>query len=90
MIEMYNCDCIEYLRNNYRDDICIVTDPPFNIGMKYNTYKDKMDENEYFKWLSGLLTMNDYPFVVIHYPESLHKLSINLGIAPKKNNYMVL
>jgi len=27
----------------------IVTDPPFNIGKNYKTYKDKMKKDEYIK-----------------------------------------
>lgn len=60
----------------------IVTDPPFNIGYKYRTYKDRMPESEYYEMLKKLI--GDTPAVVIHYPEALHRLSIELGKAPKR------
>ena len=36
------------------ENVIYVSDPPFNIGYKYNTYKDRMKESEYFRWLSGI------------------------------------
>lgn len=60
----------------------IVIDPPFNIGYHYSTYKDRKKENEYFKELADLI--RNRPAVVIHYPESLYRLSIELGYAPTK------
>ena len=53
-ITLYNQDCKTVDIPN-RDKVCIVTDPPFNIGYKYNTYKDKMKENEYYDMLVSLL-----------------------------------
>lgn len=60
----------------------IVIDPPFNIGYHYNSYKDNKDEETYYTELANLIKYR--PAVVIHYPESLHKLSIKLGYAPTK------
>lgn len=58
----------------------IVIDPPFNIGYHYKSYKDRKKEDDYFNELAYLI--KDRPAVVVHYPESLHKLSIKLGYAP--------
>lgn len=60
----------------------IVTDPPFNIGYHYNSYKDNLDENEYIEGLCGLLEYT--PSVIIHYPESLYKISFQLGKFPER------
>lgn len=60
----------------------IVIDPPFNIGYHYSGFKDRKKEDVYFEELADLL--KGRPAVVIHYPESLHKLSIKLGYAPTK------
>jgi hypothetical protein len=59
----------------------IVTDPPFNIGYHYGTYVDKKNQDEYYKWLSDIFDRN-MPFVVIHYPENLYQLSLQMGIVP--------
>lgn len=62
----------------------IVTDPPFNIGYHYNSYKDRMKEDEYYKMLKEVFSVLDIPFVVIHYPENITRLSMELNEAPKK------
>ena len=84
MINIINADCnsvIEELKHTHTQ-LIMVTDPPFNIGYKYRSYRDKMNENEYFSMLCRLT--ESIPFVLIHYPEQLHKLSIALGESPTK------
>lgn len=73
-------DCLEIIKNIKYD--ILVTDPPFNIWYKYNSYKDKMKEEEYYDMLVKLIW--DKPAVIIHYAEQLHKLSIKLWKAPEK------
>lgn len=60
----------------------IITDPPFNIGYHYRSYKDKMQEDEYFYMLKYLFAQT--PCVVIHYPEPLYKLSSRMNRFPNK------
>lgn len=62
--------------------VCIVTDPPFNVGYHYKTYNDNKPEEEYYSWLKTIFS--NVPKVVIHYPESLYKLSIALQEAPTR------
>lgn len=62
----------------------IVTDPPFNIGYHYKTYHDRMKEDDYYRMLKEVFTTLDCPFVVIHYPENIVRLSIELGITPTR------
>ena len=79
---------IKLIHGNSKDEIkkidfdILVTDPPFNIGYKYNSYKDRMAKDEYYGMLKELIA--DKPCVIIHYAESLHELSIALGKAPTK------
>ena len=44
-------DCIEILRAIPSDsiDMCFA-DPPFNLKKKYNSYKDKLQDEEYLAW----------------------------------------
>lgn len=86
MIELYNCDCKELIDSDKLDGkkIVIVTDPPFNIGYKYNTYKDHLKEHDYLKLMEYVLTNNQFPFVVIHYPEELYKISHFINVIPTK------
>jgi len=91
MIKTYNNDCLEYLQSqNCLDDfkgrkVILVSDPPFNVGYHYNEYKDDLTEEEYYSWLDDIL--NSYDFkgrVIIHYPESLYKLSFQIGKFPTR------
>lgn len=72
----------DIIRNFDREKIIVVTDPPFNIGYKYRTYKDKMEEDDYYEMLGFFL--QDFPSVVIHYPENLYKVSFQIGKFPEK------
>ena len=84
--ELYNNDSLDIfykIINKYYDkNIIIVTDPPFNINYKYNTYTDRMDENDYYTMLDFFL--RDFPSVVIHYPEQLYKISFQIRKFPEK------
>lgn len=81
-IELYNGDCLDVISSLDLSNVIIVSDPPFNIGYHYNTYKDKMPDDDYFKFLSGIFSKA--PSVVIHYPESLYKLSQYMKLVPNK------
>lgn len=84
MIDLRCGNCLEVIENIYeqygKENIILVTDPPFNIGYKYNSYKDNMKEEEYYKMLLQLF--KDCKSVIIHYPENLYKISIKLNEAP--------
>lgn len=83
MIKLYNADCRQILKQLPKDKkYCIVTDPPFNVGYHYNTYKDNMKEADYFAWLADIFS--GFPLVCIHYPEALYKLSFKLGLFPER------
>ena len=83
-MKLYNADCLEILdKIQDRDDYIIVSDPPFNIGYHYNSYKDRMDEEAYYEWLTSIFGIG-FPSVVIHYPENLYKLSHYLGQFPER------
>jgi len=60
----------------------IITDPPFNVGYHYNTYKDNMDSEEYYEMLASVFQYA--PFVVIHYPEEIYKIAFQVGEFPDK------
>lgn len=84
--KIYNEDCqeiiYEVLSNEGIEKSIIVTDPPFNVGYHYNTYKDNLNEDEYYEVLGSIL--QDTKSVVIHYPEQLYKLSFQIGKFPER------
>lgn len=48
----------------------VATDPPYNIGFKYNEYEDKMSDEDYIDMLSEF---QSFPSAIIHYPEEMMK-----------------
>lgn len=81
-IELYNDDCNDILQTLNLNNAIIVSDPPFNVGYHYNSYSDNMDEDSYYEWLGYIFTR--YPSVVIHYPESLYKLAVQMNQYPER------
>lgn len=90
MIKIYNAECLEFMQSQTFLDltkekkVCIITDPPFNVGYHYNKYKDNLTEEEYYNFLKSIFTMYNFPFVVIHYPEPLYKISFQTSRFPEK------
>lgn len=86
MIEILNCDAETLIKSKTLDNknICIVTDPPFNIKKQYKSYQDNLEDSKYYQWLSSILMYRNCPSVIIHYPESLHKLSIQMNKSPER------
>ena len=83
-IKTINGNSIEELKKLDIDfsKVIFVSDPPFNIGYHYNTYKDRMKEDEYYDFLKNIFGVNKQ--VIIHYPEYLYKHSFNIGLFPEK------
>jgi DNA modification methylase len=77
-------DCLELLPSikASHEKLVIVTDPPFNVGYHYNSYKDSMESREYYDMLGRIF--HDVPFVVIHYPEQIYKIAFQMNEAPEK------
>jgi site-specific DNA-methyltransferase (adenine-specific) len=57
IIKLFNIDCIEgmnkYIADNSID--VVVTSPPYNIGVSYSTYNDKISREEYLDWLEQVI-----------------------------------
>lgn len=83
---LINADCrnvfYEIIANNYGRNIIIVSDPPFNIGYKYNSYRDRMKEDDYLNLMQDIFGI--FPSVIIHYPEMLYKIAFQIGKVPEK------
>lgn len=90
METLYNANCLDFIKSytfkelvNTRK-VVIITDPPFNVNYHYNSYKDKLKEDDYYKMLKEIFTSFDIPFVVIHYPESLYRIAIETNTCPQR------
>lgn len=49
--EFYLSDCRELLASMPAQSVdVIVTSPPYNMGIRYNTYEDTLEQDEYLRW----------------------------------------
>jgi adenine-specific DNA-methyltransferase len=70
-------DCIENLKKIDDESVDLVlTDPPFNIGKKYNSYADNKKAEDYFAWCGEWISecnrvlKKDGSFYLFNYPEN--------------------
>ncbi|MBB2165745.1 site-specific DNA-methyltransferase [Gluconacetobacter sp. 1b LMG 1731] len=48
-------DCLRELRRMEADSVdVVVTSPPYNIGLGYRTYRDRMSEDQYLDWMMAV------------------------------------
>lgn len=52
-IQLFNGNCMEILPQLNLKNCVIVSDPPFNVGYHYNSYNDKLSEDEYMGFNGG-------------------------------------
>lgn len=50
---LYCGDCLDILPTLGHADF-VITDPPYNVGYKYDNYDDKLDEGIYLNWLLSI------------------------------------
>jgi site-specific DNA-methyltransferase (adenine-specific) len=51
--QFHLADCRDLLRNMPAASVdVIVTSPPYNMGIRYNTYQDTLEQDEYLRWTS--------------------------------------
>lgn len=71
--ELYNCDCREFLQNYDEKLDLVITSPPYNVGIDYDSHNDEMIPEEYFAFIREVfhlvyLRLNDDGRVVINIP----------------------
>jgi DNA modification methylase len=69
---LYLGNCLDYI-NTVNSVNAVITDPPYNIGFKYNNYKDKLSDKDYIKLIGSFYK---FPLSMIHYPEEFIKYYI--------------
>ena len=68
---------------NVIGDVVVITDPPYNIGYKYNEYIDRMSDEDYIEMVSNFKGMKT---AIIHYPEeSMRYFVPALGVPDEVN-----
>ncbi len=81
-IVLLHGDCLEIMPQipNETFDL-IVTDPPYNVGYHYETYKDDLEHQEY---LEMIVKTTFGKSVLIHYPEESIQIALAKNEAPHK------
>jgi DNA modification methylase len=79
-ITIYHGDCREMLPSLPASGV-VITDPPYNIGYHYDSYKDSLSEEEYRELISSTVRL---PSVVLHYPEDSVGICFALNELPEK------
>lgn len=88
--EVHCTDCLRFIEEGGLKEALgdrkavLVSDPPFNIGYHYSGYKDRMKEDDYYRWLAGIIRKAGIPAVIVHYPEALYRIAMGLGEAPER------
>lgn len=86
MKQLINEDCKNVLKEileKYKErKIIIVSDPPFNIGCRYKSYKDKLKEQDYLNFMCEIFS--SCPSVIIHYPETIYKIAFKMNKVPER------
>jgi site-specific DNA-methyltransferase (adenine-specific) len=48
---LYRADCLDVFRQLHEHSVdVIVTSPPYNLGIRYNTYQDTLTREQYLEW----------------------------------------
>lgn len=85
LLDIIQGDCRSAMpqqRARFGSNLIVVTDPPFNIGYHYSGYSDRLKNAEYYQMLTDVL--GPHVCVVVHYPESLYRLSACLKRIPER------
>lgn len=81
---IYQGDCFEMIKDVVeffgKENCIIISDPPFNINCKYNTYKDKIEN--YYKKMASIFSL--CPCAIVHYPEELYKIAFEMQKTPER------
>lgn len=67
-IELIHGDCTDKIKN-IPSEVFFVSDPPYNQGYHYNSYKDNLNKDEYANLIR--LVFGDRKSVFVHYPEEM-------------------
>ena len=77
-VTAYNCRFQEVIKD-LPSDLLVVSDPPYNIGFKYDLYKDTMPDDEYIEMLAEFQKFGRV--VLCHYPvETMRWIVPALGV----------
>ena len=74
-------DFREVIKDLDKENTLIIIDPPYNVGWKYDTYKDNLSEEKYTELFTHF---EGFKLVVIHYIEDIIKYVVPTMSVPEK------
>lgn len=79
VLKFFLGDCITGMKENLENNSVdvVVTSPPYNIGIEYNSYNDELPREKYLKW------MEDIGIVVNNILSNNGSFFLNIGNKPK-------
>jgi len=81
MKNVQNIDFRKVINNFDKETTLIITDPPYNVGWKYDSYNDKISKADYLEMFAHF---KGFKFVVIHYIEDIIKYIVpHMGVPDK-------
>ena len=78
---IYNTDFRKIIKDLDKENTLIIIDPPYNVGWKYDTYKDNLSEEQYTELFTHF---EGFKLVVIHYIEDIIKYVVPTMSVPEK------
>jgi DNA modification methylase len=78
---IYNKDYRKVIKSLDKENTLIITDPPYNVGWKYDSYKDNLNEEDYLEMFTHF---KGFKLVVIHYIEDIIKYIVPTMGVPNK------
>jgi site-specific DNA-methyltransferase (adenine-specific) len=81
-IVLLHGDCLDMLPHFEPNSIdMVLTDPPYNVGYHYESYKDDLEQSQYLKLICESTKGKS---ILIHYPEDSFHIAIAKQEAPQK------
>ena len=74
-------DFREVIKDLDKEETLIIIDPPYNVGWKYDSYKDNLSEEQYTELFTHF---EGFKLVVIHYIEDIIKYVVPTMSVPEK------
>ena len=94
--KIINNDCVEEMKKIKESSIDIViTSPPYNLNIKYNTYSDNLERQEYLNWINDVFqnvcrTLKDDGSFFLNVGSSNKDPWIHMDVANIARQYFVL
>ncbi len=90
-------DCLKIMKSIPEESVDLIfTDPPYNIGIKYDVHRDRMDQGDYIEWSRRwiaeclrLLKRNGSVYIAINDENASEFVGILKGLGMTLRNWII-